>query len=303
VWLCALLTGASPADFAAGKKAYDQGDYTRAVREWQAAASQGDAAAQYWLGALYESGRGVDKDELVGRQLELEAAERGYEYAQNALGWPIKPENRPSLTCGPNPPSVAGALEKEAPFRADSIKGFQFRVTLHNARPPLERPITSAENVSPKRQGANVSIAVYRIENDRRVDVPHPLAEWGGGIDNPRGAITDQFVLASVRIPVEGAERSLYIEQFLALLSRSPNQTPERVQQTRQLMLHSDRPDEASYMDNMMPNRLGLYEIVCRYQSERPGYWNEVLVAPAFRFEYVKTMDWIQIFNRKDPPK
>ena len=91
----------------------------------------------------------------------------------------------------------------------------------------------------------------------------------------------------------------MYVEQYLALLSRSPGETPEKVQQARQMMLHSDQPDRSSYIDNMMPNRLGTYEVVCRYQSQKPGFWPNALEAPPLRFEYVRTMNWTEVFTRK----
>jgi hypothetical protein len=47
----------------------------------------------------------------------------------------------------------------------------------------------------------------------------------------------------------------MYVEQFLALLTRSPGVTPESVQQFRKMMLHTDRPNKPSYIDNTMPNK------------------------------------------------
>lgn len=230
-------------------------------------------------------------------------AERGYEYAQRALGWPITADDMPYLTCAPYPPPTSPGSGDGKPAQADSIKGFRFLVSLHNARPLLERPVISAENLSEEPEHPNIQVSVYRIENGRRVDVPHRLSDWGGGTINARGAITDQSKVVGVRIPVEEAERRLYIEQFLALLSRVPGQTPEKVQQTRQMMLHSDRQN-ASYLDEMMPNRLGTFEVICRYQSQKPGFWPEPLEAAPMRFEYVKTTNWIEVFNRKkDTPR
>src|SRR5260221_8516014 len=179
------------------------------------------------------------------------AAELGYACAQRALGLPIKPEDMPYLTCTPYPPASSRSSDNDKLTQADSMKGFLFRITLHNARPFIERQIMSAENMSEKPKAPNVQIAVYRIENGSRIDVPYQISYWGNG-----GAFTDQYLLAGVRIPIEELERRLYVEQFLTLLSRSPGQTPEKVQQTRQSMLHSDQPDKPSYMDNMMPNRL-----------------------------------------------
>ena len=46
------------ADAAAGRKAFESGDFARAVSEWQSAADNDDAEAQFGLGSLYEQGLG-----------------------------------------------------------------------------------------------------------------------------------------------------------------------------------------------------------------------------------------------------
>jgi len=247
---------AFPADFTAGKKAFDIGDYATAATEWKAAANDGDPAAQYWLRWLYENGRGVDKDEVFARRLQLLSAEGGYEYAQNALGWPIRAENRPYLTCSPYPPHTPRPAGDETPVQAGSMKGCQFQVTFHNARPPIERLIISASNMSEKPKSPNVQIAVYRMENGVRKEVPHEITSWGGGGGGGAG-IADAVLLLGLRIPVEELERRLYVEQFLARLPVTPGQTPEKMQQARQMMLHSDRPNEPSYLDNLIPTDRG----------------------------------------------
>ena len=45
-----------------GVAAYDRGDYATALREWRPLAEQGNAKAQYNLGAMYYSGLGVPQD-------------------------------------------------------------------------------------------------------------------------------------------------------------------------------------------------------------------------------------------------
>jgi hypothetical protein len=279
-----LVNAASAADYAAGKKAFDRGDYAAAAREWTAAAQEGDAEAQYWLGDLYEHGRGVDKDELTGRYWQLLAAERGYEYAQNVLGWPMKAEDRPYLTCASTMPGIPPQSEAEKPIQADSMKGFQFFVTLHNERPVVERPIFAADNMSEKPKEPNIQIGIFRIEDGRRTAVPYSIASWGRGL-HPIGRLYDDYLDVSVRIPVEESERRMYVEQYLSLQSGSPRGAATDIRDLREKMLHDDQPGEPSYIDDLMPNRLGVYEIVCRYQSQRPGYWPEALEAPPLRFE------------------
>jgi hypothetical protein len=55
-----LVATASPArpDAAAGREAYEKGDYKRAMAEWQSAADRNDPDAEFGLGSLYEFGAG-----------------------------------------------------------------------------------------------------------------------------------------------------------------------------------------------------------------------------------------------------
>jgi hypothetical protein len=58
---CLCFAAAAPlahGDAAAGRAAYEKGDYARAMSEWQSAADRGDAEAQFGLGSLYELGAG-----------------------------------------------------------------------------------------------------------------------------------------------------------------------------------------------------------------------------------------------------
>jgi hypothetical protein len=74
------------ADFKAGEKAYDRGDYATALREWQPLAKQGQAVAQYHLGLLYANGQGLPKDDAQARQWYEKAAAQGHANAQANLG-------------------------------------------------------------------------------------------------------------------------------------------------------------------------------------------------------------------------
>ena len=70
---------------------YDSGrgvrqDYTKAVQWYRKAAEQGDAKAQSNLGLMYDSGRGVRQDYTQAVQWYRKAAEQGYAKAQYNLG-------------------------------------------------------------------------------------------------------------------------------------------------------------------------------------------------------------------------
>jgi uncharacterized protein len=74
------------ADFQAGMDAYNRGDFTTALREWQPLAEQGDARAQFSFGLLYENGDGVPRDYAKARHWYEKAAAQGDAKAQLYLG-------------------------------------------------------------------------------------------------------------------------------------------------------------------------------------------------------------------------
>lgn len=83
-----LGLAASPvfADVKAGVDAWSEGDYTRAVVEWQEPAAAGDADALFNLAQAYRLGRGVDADAARARSLYEEAARRGHLKAADNYG-------------------------------------------------------------------------------------------------------------------------------------------------------------------------------------------------------------------------
>ena len=64
VLLIALVVAPVPsrADFTAGLKAYDAGDFKTAMKEWLPLAQAGDAEAQFRVGRLYDVGEGVPRN-------------------------------------------------------------------------------------------------------------------------------------------------------------------------------------------------------------------------------------------------
>jgi hypothetical protein len=69
-----------------GNVAYARGDYATAVREFFSLAQQGDANAQFNLGAMYTHGQGVPQDYAQALTWYRRAADQGYAIAQFNLG-------------------------------------------------------------------------------------------------------------------------------------------------------------------------------------------------------------------------
>ncbi len=87
--LAFLLAGiALPAraDLAAGRQAYDAGNYAAALAALKPLADKGDAAAQHLLGKMYASGDGVGRDYAKAAELFQSSAEQGYAPAMADLG-------------------------------------------------------------------------------------------------------------------------------------------------------------------------------------------------------------------------
>lgn len=80
------LSGSTWATLQEGHKAYKNGDYARAFKEWHPLAAKGEAIAQYNLGRLYYKGKGVTQDYSEAKKWYRLAAEQGHASAQNNLG-------------------------------------------------------------------------------------------------------------------------------------------------------------------------------------------------------------------------
>jgi hypothetical protein len=66
---------------------YDRADYRTALKVWQAQAEQGDAAAQTYVGEIYEKGLGVAPDFEAAARWYRRAADAGYPRAAINLGY------------------------------------------------------------------------------------------------------------------------------------------------------------------------------------------------------------------------
>ncbi len=74
------------ADVKSGVDAWSQGDFNRAVNEWQMPAQNGDPDALFNLAQAYRLGRGVAADVSRARELYAEAAQKGHVKAADNYG-------------------------------------------------------------------------------------------------------------------------------------------------------------------------------------------------------------------------
>ncbi len=76
--LLVVLAAPAWAGLNEGVAAYKRGDYETALREMRVLAAQGDAAAQYNLGVMYENGRGVTQADAEAVKWYRKAAAQGH---------------------------------------------------------------------------------------------------------------------------------------------------------------------------------------------------------------------------------
>ena len=81
-----LSSAAWGQSFDAAVAAYDRKDYATALRTYQSLAAQGDAAAQFMLGLMYDRGEGVPQDYAEAVKWYRLAAVQGNAGAQLGLG-------------------------------------------------------------------------------------------------------------------------------------------------------------------------------------------------------------------------
>lgn len=73
-------------DFDKGLAAYKRGDHAMALRVWKPLADQGDRAAQYNLGLLFEAGKGVPLNRGAALEWYRKSAAQSFPMAQHNLG-------------------------------------------------------------------------------------------------------------------------------------------------------------------------------------------------------------------------
>jgi TPR repeat protein len=86
VLLVVFASRAVAGPFEEGLSAYGRGDHQSALRIWRPLAEGGDAAAQFNVGLLYDTGQGVPEDPAAAAHWYRLAADQGYAKAQLNLG-------------------------------------------------------------------------------------------------------------------------------------------------------------------------------------------------------------------------
>lgn len=81
-----FIASSAFAGFDEGFAAFQKKDYAAALKEWQPLAKQGNVAAQFNLGYMFQNGLGVKKDSTKAAEWYLKAAEKSDAEAQFKIG-------------------------------------------------------------------------------------------------------------------------------------------------------------------------------------------------------------------------
>lgn len=80
-----LMASAAQDECADGVQSYMQGNYTKALKTFEAAAKKKDGCAQFQLGMMHMYGRGTKKDNAKAKEWFKKSAANGFEKAQMQL--------------------------------------------------------------------------------------------------------------------------------------------------------------------------------------------------------------------------
>ena len=157
---CPILAG--PVEDAT--EAYRRGDFQTAYQLIKPRAEEGDATAQFFLGFMYDEGKGVPQDYAEAARWYRKAAEQGNKAAQHNLGLMDPAETakwyRRAAEPGTPPPRII-SLSWTTPRRRSGIGGRRNRGT-----PPLR--ITSVSWTTPRRR-SGIEVRRNRVAPPLRI--------------------------------------------------------------------------------------------------------------------------------------
>jgi hypothetical protein len=141
--------------------------------------------------------------------------------------------------------------------------------------PPIEDLTLASDGNVPARP-ATIKVDVMMIVDGRKVSVPIKTSVTGSGQD-----LRERYLSMLLMIPVDPVVRRDEEMQYLQRLeSQAEN---EKGTDKRIVDLYKNQKQSliSSFDSVFIENRVGLFEIVCRYSSNRRGFWNgEIQSAP-----------------------
>ena len=187
------------------------------------------------------------------------------------------PPRAPRLVCGL---LVDGALVPPRPGSAklSNLERIPFQIELSASGLDLE-PMTVAGSVGSS-EPPTVEITAREVRDATRTEAPVRFVQMGAGKDVGR-----QYVSLSLEIPVDDAERRKGIKEYLDRLAAAAKKEG-RSEEFAHLAQGEDA-SIAAFEHLYVQNRVGRFEVVCKYSSRKQGSWNGEVQAPPVPIEIV----------------
>ncbi len=193
-----------------------------------------------------------------------------------ALGlWPVMQINaqgptqvvRPRLSCE----VVSGKLGEPTAGRVakvSNLKRIPLRASLSDSELPLEQLTVTGFNEHPgPGPGATLAIAAKMILKEKKLDVPTKVIRQGMG-----RSLNEQSVSALLEIPIDESKRKKNIVAYVKKIESESARANDK--QQLKVLEASENALVARFEQLYVENRVGLFEVTCRYISRGSKLWN-----------------------------
>lgn len=185
----------------------------------------------------------------------------------------------PRLTCRVIQAASAGggAATAGAPFKASNLKRIQLEIKLSGSQlPPGGMTLRKAGQNTTDSAAPTVEIAVQMRTEKGLVPVVIKAEQKGYGMEP--GA---QYITVLLELP-DDAKRKRDIEDYLRKLEERAVKEG-RAAEFERLVKQNRAAVVVEYEKLYVDNRVGEFEVVCQYTSERPGAWKGVVKSEPIR--------------------
>ncbi len=203
----------------------------------------------------------------------------------------------PQLLC-----SVEGIeLSAGRAIRVSNLKRIPLRVLLSNSELPLEKmTIAPTSEISDAAQKPTVEIIANMLSNGEKINVPVKLKHVGSGQE-----YDTHTIYVSLEIPIERPKRKKNIVGYLQRIESESVKGKDVSEETLNLFRQRRNDMIGAFEKNYMENKVGIFEIVCKYSSDRSGFWNGQVQSDPILIQVVfegKFFDQPNFRSKKSPP-
>lgn len=156
-------------------------------------------------------------------------------------------------------------------IKVSNLKRIRFRVKLSGSQLPLDplslNPV--AENPVGTAQ-PTLEILVNLLSAGNRMAVPTKVIQTGRGIE-----LEQTYLTGLLEIPIDEVKRKQNIDNYLKKLEQESKKAGREAEFRH---LTQDREVAIATFEKLyVDNRVGEFELTCKYATKRPGFWQGVV--------------------------